>query len=251
MMSEFESHDRRRAFFGRRKGHPLKRTQAALIDTLLPRLAIDLASPAPKNLATLFAHQPAQVQLEIGFGGGEHLIAQAQAHPEIGFIGCEPFVNGMGKALVAIEARELTNIRLHFGDAIDLLDWLPDGSLAGVDLLYPDPWPKKRHWKRRFVQDATVAAHCARAAVRRGIPVRQRHSALRRVDAGAPAAFAGLFLDRRTRRRLAAAMGGLGRNPLRSKGQARRANAGVFHFSAPGLTEFSPIRRSFEACAEA
>jgi tRNA (guanine-N7-)-methyltransferase len=158
MMSEFESHDRRRAFFGRRKGHPLKRTRAALIDTLLPRLAIDLASPTPKNLAALFAHQPAQVQLEIGFGGGENLIAQAQTHPEIGFIGCEPFVNGMGKALAAIEARGLTNIRLHFGDAIDLLDWLPDGSLAIIDLLYPDPWPKKRHWKRRFVQDATVAA---------------------------------------------------------------------------------------------
>jgi tRNA (guanine-N7-)-methyltransferase len=156
-MSDTATHDRTRAFFGRRKGHALKRQQAALLETLLPRLAVDLASPAPRNLAGLFPHQPRDIWLEIGFGGGEHLIAHARAHSEIGFIGCEPFVNGMAKALVAIDANSLGNIRLHFGDALDLIDWLPDGALAGVDLLYPDPWPKKRHWKRRFVQDETVA----------------------------------------------------------------------------------------------
>jgi tRNA (guanine-N7-)-methyltransferase len=145
------------AFFGRRKGHKLRPQQAALFDTLLPRLALDLERPAPSDLATLFPHPVDGVRIEIGFGGGEHLIAQAEQNPSTGFIGVEPFVNGMAKALAAIEARGLTNIRLHFGDAIFLLAWLPDDALARVDLLYPDPWPKRRHWKRRFVQDATLA----------------------------------------------------------------------------------------------
>jgi tRNA (guanine-N7-)-methyltransferase len=146
-----------RAFFGRRKGHKLRPQQAALFDTLLPHLALDLERPAPSDLATLFPHPVDGVRLEIGFGGGEHLIAQAEQNSGTGFIGVEPFVNGMAKALAAIEARGLTNIRLHFGDAIFLLAWLPDDALARIDLLYPDPWPKRRHWKRRFVQDATLA----------------------------------------------------------------------------------------------
>ncbi len=156
-MSDFAMPERTRAFYGRRKGHALKRQQATLIETLLPKLAVDLVSRAPENIASLFPHGPLATWLEIGFGGGEHLVARAKAHPELGFIGCEPFVNGMAKALVGIDSNGLTNVRLHFGDAIDLIDWLPDASLAGVDLLYPDPWPKKRHWKRRFVQDETVA----------------------------------------------------------------------------------------------
>ena len=90
--------------------------------------------------------------------GGEHLTAEAERHPRTGFIGIEPFLNGMAKALAAIEARKIPNIRLHHGDATDVLAWLPNASLARVDLLYPDPWPKRRHWKRRFVQDASVAA---------------------------------------------------------------------------------------------
>jgi tRNA (guanine-N7-)-methyltransferase len=147
-----------RAFFGRRKGHKLRPQQAALFDTLLPRLALDLDRPAPAQLATLFPQPVEAVRLEIGFGGGEHLIAEAERHPTTGFIGVEPFVNGMAKALAAIEARGLTNIRLYFGDAIVLLDWLPKHALARLDLIYPDPWPKRRHWKRRFVQDGTVAA---------------------------------------------------------------------------------------------
>ena len=144
------------AFFGRRKGHPLRARQAALIGTLLPRLALDLGAPAPADLATLFQNPVDDIRLEIGFGGAEHLIAQAQAHPDIGFIGCEPFVNGMAKALAAIETVKLANIRLHHADAMGLLEWLPDGSIARIDLLYPDPWPKRRHWKRRFVSDASV-----------------------------------------------------------------------------------------------
>jgi len=145
------------AFFGRRKGHRLRARQAELIETVLPQLALDLAVPAPADLRSLFAPALDEIRLEIGFGGGEHLTAEAEAHPRVGFIGCEPFVNGMAKALAAIVAKKLPNVRLHFGDATEALAWLPPGSLGGVDLIYPDPWPKRRHWKRRFVQASRVA----------------------------------------------------------------------------------------------
>jgi tRNA (guanine-N7-)-methyltransferase len=142
-----------RAFFGRRKGHKLRPRQAGLFETLLPRLAIDLKSPAPAELASLFPDQPvAAVCLEIGFGGGEAMLAEAKAHPQTGFLGVEPFVNGMAKALAAIETEGLRNIRLHFDDAVNLIAWLPASSLRRIDLIHPDPWPKRRHWKRRFVQ---------------------------------------------------------------------------------------------------
>ncbi|RAI31139.1 tRNA (guanosine(46)-N7)-methyltransferase TrmB [Rhodoplanes serenus] len=147
-----------RAFFGRRKGHPLRRHHGDLVATLLPRLALDLAAPPPVPLAALFATPVARVRMEIGFGGGEHLVAQAAAEPDAGFIGCEPFVNGMAQALALIETTALGNIRLHHGDATEVLAWLPDAALTRLDLLYPDPWPKRRHWKRRFVQDDSVAA---------------------------------------------------------------------------------------------
>jgi len=147
---------RQGAFFGRRKGHALKPRQAALFDTLLPRLALDLDRPAPADLRTLFDRVDG-VQLESGFGGGEHLVAEAERNQNTGFIGIEPFINGMAKALAAIDDRGLANIRLHHGDATDVLAWLPNASLARFDLLYPDPWPKRRHWKRRFVQDGSIA----------------------------------------------------------------------------------------------
>jgi tRNA (guanine-N7-)-methyltransferase len=146
-----------RTFFGRRKGHKLRNRQAELLATLLPRLALDIARPAPVNLAELFALPVSEIELEIGFGGGENLVAQAAARPTHGFIGIEPFVNGMAKALSAIESADLKNIRLHFDEAGDLIRWLPDASLARIELIHPDPWPKRRHWKRRFVQDASVA----------------------------------------------------------------------------------------------
>jgi tRNA (guanine-N7-)-methyltransferase len=144
------------AFFGRRKGHPLRARQAALFETLLPRLGIDTKAPAG-DLGALFPAAVDEIQLEIGFGGGEHLIGRAQANPRIGFIGAEPFINGMAKALAAIDDAKLENIRLHHADAVALLDWLPPASLGRVDLLYPDPWPKRRHWKRRFVKPENIA----------------------------------------------------------------------------------------------
>jgi tRNA (guanine-N7-)-methyltransferase len=127
------------------------------METLLPRLALDLGAP-PGDLRFLYANPVEEVRLEIGFGGGEHLISAARTQPHAGFIGVEPFVNGMAKALAAIAAQSLSNIRLHHGDVADVLAWLPPNSLARVEALYPDPWPKRRHWKRRLVQDASVAS---------------------------------------------------------------------------------------------
>jgi tRNA (guanine-N7-)-methyltransferase len=145
------------AFFGRRKGHKLRPRRAQLIETLLPCLAIDLSRPAPADLRTLFPLPVDDIALEIGFGGGESMIRNAQTHPRTGFLGVEPFVNGMAKALAAIETVGMRNIRLHFDDAATLIDWLPEASLVRVDLVHPDPWPKRRHWKRRFIQDEMVS----------------------------------------------------------------------------------------------
>jgi tRNA (guanine-N7-)-methyltransferase len=146
------------SFFGRRKGHRLRSHQADLIENLLPRLSLDIGKPGPSVLTDLFVPPVDAVRLEIGFGGGEHLIAEARAFPKVGFIGCEPYVNGMAKILAQIEAHDIGNIRLFAGDAAELLAWAPPSSLARIDLIHPDPWPKRRHWKRRFVQDATIAA---------------------------------------------------------------------------------------------
>ena len=146
------------SFFGRRKGHRLRAHQAELIESLLPRLAVAIAGAPPADLTTLFDTPVEQVRLEIGFGGGEHLAAEAGEFPRTGFIGCEPYVNGMAKILSQVEARGIRNIRLFAGDAAELLAWLPPHSLWRIDLIHPDPWPKRRHWKRRFVQDATIAA---------------------------------------------------------------------------------------------
>jgi len=146
------------SFFGRRKGHRLRAHQAGLIENLLPQLALDTGGLAPVDAGDLFVPQAQDVRLEIGFGGGEHLVAEARNTPDTGFIGCEPYVNGIAKILAQIESHGVRNIRLFAGDAADLLAWLPPRSLSRIDLIHPDPWPKRRHWKRRFVQDATIAA---------------------------------------------------------------------------------------------
>jgi len=153
-----DAHPSRGAFFGRRKGHKLRAHQADLIAQLLPQLALDIRETAPSDLAALIDPPARQLRLEIGFGGGEHLAAEARACPDIAFIGCEPYVNGMAKILAQIESHAIGNIRLFAGDAAELLAWLPPRSLSRIDLIHPDPWPKRRHWKRRFVQDATIAA---------------------------------------------------------------------------------------------
>ncbi len=137
-------------FYGRRHGKTLRDHHAALMAELLPRLAVP---DGRVDLAALFGRAMAGHRLEIGFGGGEHLAQRAAETPEIGFIGVEPFVNGVAKALAEIEARGLTNVRLYASDAGRLLDRLPAGAFGRIDLLYPDPWPKRRQRKRRFVSD--------------------------------------------------------------------------------------------------
>lgn len=145
------------AFFGRRKGKPLREQQIERMGHVLPALRLDLSAPAPADLATLFPVPVDRLRLEIGFGGGEHLVHRAVESPSTGFIGVEPFVNSMAKLLAQVEARELRNIRVYDDDATELLDWLPQASLDQIDLLYPDPWPKKKHWKRRFVSQVNLA----------------------------------------------------------------------------------------------
>ena len=139
------------AFFGRRKGKPLRERQVQHLETLLPELKVDLSTEAPADITTLYGFKPERMRLEIGFGGGEHLILRAVETPETGFIGVEPFVNSMAKLIGRVEETGAKNIRLYDDDATELLDWLPPASLDQIDLLYPDPWPKRKHWKRRFV----------------------------------------------------------------------------------------------------
>lgn len=144
------------AFFGRRHGKSLRPRQADALGRELPRYRIDLAVAAPTKLSELFRSKVGDCRLEIGFGGGEHLRHAAAAAPGTGFIGVEPFVNGMARLMLDLEQQPLDNLVVYDDDATRLLDWLPPASLGGIDLFYPDPWPKKRHWKRRFVNAANL-----------------------------------------------------------------------------------------------
>jgi tRNA (guanine-N7-)-methyltransferase len=141
--------------FGRKGGRALSQRQQDLLSGLLPRLRLDLTVPAPA-LATLFAVPVTETWLEIGFGGAEHMIWQATHHPSVGIIGCEPFVDGVVKALTAVDEQRLSNVRLHDNDARDCLRWLPAASIDRAFILFPDPWPKARHRKRRLVSGPTL-----------------------------------------------------------------------------------------------
>jgi tRNA (guanine-N7-)-methyltransferase len=142
--------------FGRRRGRKPSARQQALLGEALPRLALDLKDVCPSGLSALFVAKTAAAWLEIGFGGAEHLVWQARRNPEVGLIGCEVFEDGVVKAMSAIEEHGLANIRLCTHDARDLLRWLPEASLQRVFALFPDPWPKKRHAKRRLVSRALL-----------------------------------------------------------------------------------------------
>ncbi|MGA7385852.1 MAG: tRNA (guanine(46)-N(7))-methyltransferase TrmB [Methylocella sp.] len=142
---------------GRRRGKKLGAHHASLLRTVLPCLGFDVARPIA-DPACLFSDRPSALWLEIGFGGGEHLAAQAHVHPDIGYIGCDVFLNGIAKALALIEAGQLRNVRLYNGDARAVIEALPAGALDGTYLLYPDPWPKRRHHRRRFLSGETLAA---------------------------------------------------------------------------------------------
>ena len=217
-----EASERAGAFFGRRKGKKLRAGQDELVQSLLPAIR---AVPG-RDLPSQFPNQEArQTWLEIGFGGGEHLAAQARAHPDVNFLGCEPFVNGMAKLLAAIEHERLDNVRVWDDDVTELLPTLPDASFDRVYILYPDPWPKRRQRKRRLVSDemletlARVMKPGSRAALR------QRHRRLYRLGARPSPALPAFPLESLSRRRLAPALRGLAGHPLRGQGDPRRPRA--------------------------
>ena len=147
-----------RRLYGRRQGHALRVGQAALVDELLPQVALP---EGPLDARVLFGDDRA-LELEIGFGGGEHLAGQAAMRPDHGFLGCEPFLNGVVGALNHIRDRALGNVRLHMGDALEVLERLPDASLERAYLLHPDPWPKARHAKRRFMNAGPIGMIAAK-----------------------------------------------------------------------------------------
>ncbi len=142
-----------RRLYGRRQGHKLRQGQAALVEELLPQLEV----PQDGALdSTLLFGDDRPLEFEIGFGSGEHLAGQAEARPGHGFIGCEPFINGVVGALIHVRDRGLANVRIHMGDALEVLERFPDASLDRVYLLHPDPWPKARHAKRRMMNHGPV-----------------------------------------------------------------------------------------------
>lgn len=134
-------------FYGRRKGKPLKPGRLTLLDSLLPRLR--LYTDQPIDLESVFAKKP--VRMEIGFGSGEHLAHMAQANPDVGFLGCEVFLNGVGSLLRYVAEMDLKNVRIYDNDVRHLLPLLRSNSFERISLPFPDPWPKARHAKRRFV----------------------------------------------------------------------------------------------------
>lgn len=146
-----EDRHRSGVLHGRRAGRPLRKDQRARMARDLPSLAIDLAGLDEPH--ALFERPMSRLRLEVGFGGGEHLAHEAARCPESGFIGCEPFLNGVAKLVERVEALDLDNVRLHAGDAGELLEALPPACLDGADIFYPDPWPKRRQRKRRFLSD--------------------------------------------------------------------------------------------------
>ena len=224
---------RSRAFFGRRKGHPLRPQQAALFETLLPRLALDLTAPPPAP-ASLFPEPVDDVRLEIGFGGGEHLIAEARTHPRTGFIGVEPFVNGMAKALAAI-ARGTSREHPAPSRRCDGARGLAAPGLARA---------RRSHLSRPLAETPALETPFRAGPKRRRdrpypaagrrIPVRERHPGLCGLDAQPSDPIARLCMDGGARRRLAPSVAGLFRDALRGQGQARRPRTLLSDFPQDG-----------------
>jgi tRNA (guanine-N7-)-methyltransferase len=149
-----------RTLYGRRRGKPLRLGRRDVLERLLPALRLDPGAYANGNLdpRSLFPAPVRAVWLEVGFGAGEHLAAQARANPDVGIIGCEPFINGVARLLTEVDAHGLDNVRIVMDDAGLLLDALAPGSIERGFLLFPDPWPKRRHNKRRFVSPENIDA---------------------------------------------------------------------------------------------
>ena len=150
--------------YGRAKGKPLRAGQAGLVETLLPKIAVPAEGPVTAE--RLFGRD-CPLHFEIGFGGGEHLAFRADLLPDHGFVGAEPFLNGVAQALVHVDGDHgahapLGNVRLHHGDALEVLRRVPDGALSFLYLLHPDPWPKARHAKRRMINDGPLGLFAAK-----------------------------------------------------------------------------------------
>lgn len=147
-----------RRLYGRAQGKPLRANPQRLVDELLPRIAVP---DGALTVEGLFG-DTRPLAFEVGFGKGEHLAFQADLHRDWGFIGAEPYLNGVAGLLMEVDERELSNVRIHRGDALDVLERLPDQSLTAVYLLHPDPWPKSRHAKRRFVNPGPLSLLAAK-----------------------------------------------------------------------------------------
>lgn len=140
-----------RRLYGRRSGHRLRKTRQQVLDQFFPQIAVDLPPSGPVILESLYSSPRKEYWFEIGFGNGEHMVELAKAYPGVGILGCEAFINGVSAASLSIESAGITNIKLYNGDARNLLERLPDHCLDRIYLLFPDPWPKRRHHRRRFV----------------------------------------------------------------------------------------------------
>lgn len=146
-------------FYGRRRSHKLRPGRQQLISELLPKIRIcALGDTQQINIAEAFGRGGKDVRLEIGFGAGEHLSGDAHANPEIDFIGCEPFINGVATLLSDVERLDLKNVRVFDDDARLLLTRLPDACISKIYILFPDPWPKSRHNRRRFINQETLSS---------------------------------------------------------------------------------------------
>ena len=214
--------------FGRIKSRTIKPAQGALLDTLLPQIAMPTDRPLDRE--TLLADRR-ELWLEIGFGGGEHLAGQAARRPDVTLIGAEPFLNGAASALRHIDEAGLSNVRLHVGDARDIVDALPDASLDRVFILFPDPWPKLRHHKRRLIQPGFVADLARVLAPGGTASLRHGLGRLCGLGAGAPDRLPRPGLDGAGPRPLADAAFGSRDHPL--SGEAAGGHR-------PGLSGFHP-----------
>ncbi len=154
-IDEFDTDQR---WYGRRTGKPLRKNRKRLYDKLLPAIRLDPdPQKFPADLKTLFPNPVHKVWLEIGFGGGEHLAEQAEKNPDVGIIGCEPFVNGVASLIKYIDAKKITNVRVYDDDVRHLFKLMATNSLSRIFILFPDPWPKLRHHRRRIVKDKTIS----------------------------------------------------------------------------------------------
>ena len=209
-------------------------TARACSTELLPRLRVALAAAgAVLDLAGLFPQPPSKFWLEIGFGSGEHLAEQARRHPEIGFIGCELFVNGVAALVGQVERLELANVRIFDDDARLLLAALPEASIDRAFLLFPDPWPKTRHDKRRFVGPANLATMARVLADGAEFRVATDDAGYVRWTLQQLDRPSGLSLEGDRSRGLARAAGRLGRDALSAQGAGGRTPAGIPLLSAP------------------